>query len=478
LPPNGNELSDISFDELKKWDDRECGQKLVKFKETLTLEYKKPISGEDNAAYMVSKVTNGNECLIIWLKIAKDKCYGQSEIDKLNFLENDMVTFVQRLKKFNAKSCISNIELDEILSPKKNEEINTKRCHYDFHCGNVLVSNHYSVFIDLVDADFDLDASDIARLHVASWYELSRELKISHEDAKIIRDEKPNLSHNSSSSTFHYFSYKLENILENFIKEKRILADQFETSLAYVIQILMFQRYSILDGKKIPDAFDVFASHWITRLRGLCAKTEDIPFIYITDNTEPEWKPFFSSDNTIDNIVTKTLQDNKFSLKYNITFNSRINLNQKIKDAQNKNAVVVIIMDAWNLQQADILRVMQQCDTSNYYNCVLLITFDLDNKRINTQYDKLQRIVKDVFQNSKVKCVKSEHELKKTLVTTICEVNLEIIRQSEYIRTVDGKAPGSSPKLLGNDSDKESIFTFVGEFINKIKPRKNKPTAY
>lgn len=460
LPPNGNELSDISFDELKKWDDRECGQKLVKFKETLTLEYKKPISGEDNAAYMVSKVTNGNENLIIWLKIAKDKCYRQSEIDKLNFLENDMVTSVQRLKeiKFNAKACISNTELKKVLSSKEEAIINTRRCHYDFHCGNVLVSNHYSVFIDLVDADFDLDASDIARLHVASWYELSRELKISNEDAEQILYKEPNLlsSPSNSFAIFHYFSHKLEKILKNFIEKEFISSNSFATSLAYVIQILMFQRYSILDGREsVPTGFSEFSSHWIRRLCNLCATGKHATIMLVCTNPNGE---LFNK--TVLSIVTNASNNIGFCVSHSIGFDAKTI--EEIKKTQEQNVIVVIVIDIQNSFQVkkvnNILNKMSN-DEHEYYNCILLIVSESNSENAELQSTQICQYVKSN--------IASEYELEATLIAAIPEVNSEIKKNSK--RVTEGKGPKEKPNIIKTIKD----FLHLESGCKRITSRKN-----
>ena len=413
---------------LTTWDEKKFDTKWIKFAEQLKLEYEEPISGEDNVAYMISKVTNGNESFVIWIEIKKGKHYEQSEIDKLVFLAKDMVTPAQKL---NFESCISNTELRAILSSKKDTMVKKRQCHYDFHCGNVLVSNHYSVFIDLADTDFDLPTSDTARLHVSSWFNLSQNLKIfSKKNAEAILYEKPNLSSLSPISplsTFHYFSGKLlGDIPEDWSKKDLTSYEQHEINLAYVIQILMFQRYSILDGRKIPDAFNVFASYWITRLCSAYAKTEinKINFVFFPPD----------KDNTVRGIVTEAFKNTEFAINENvIMFDNK--LIQKIERAQEKNIMFMIMMDVWSLDSSDKYSdIMRQYDQSIFHNCALLITNVTEKKAENDVLKQIEEIFPNKIKDKFLFKITSKNELGKIVIDTIYELKRIISRKSKQVR--------------------------------------------
>jgi len=64
------------------------------------------------------------------------------------------------------------------------------------------------------------------------------------------------------------FEANLQQALIKYATEVQYLPDRNEIVLAYVIQILLYQRCSLLDGvNKIPVAFNVFARHWISQFR-------------------------------------------------------------------------------------------------------------------------------------------------------------------------------------------------------------------
>jgi len=192
---------------------------------------------------------------------------------QLIFLADD-VTFTAQLNKmgFDTQSCLSTLDF-QALCDKYYAQLHIDMRHNDLHCGNVLTSENSFKVIDVGDMRADLIASDIARLEVSLWFEMSKRLSEFSKQAaetvieNLMTDNVSNTDSDSLSISTRFSDF-LRHLKKGFKAGVQYLPDENEIRLAYVIQILLYQRYSLLDGiDKIPVAFNVFARHWMSQFR-------------------------------------------------------------------------------------------------------------------------------------------------------------------------------------------------------------------
>jgi predicted Zn-dependent protease len=204
----------------------------------------------------------------IWLEIDKNKVEdikSQLSLEKcyeLSFLAKAVTTFTAQLENmgFESNSCLSTSEFQRLCC-KHYSQVELDKRHKDLHCGNVLTSGDRFKIIDLGDMDEDLIASDIARLEVSLRFEMSTQLS----DSETVSDS---------------FNMFLNHLMEGFKAGVGVkyLPVQTEIILAYVIQILLYQRYCLLDGvEKIPPAFNVFVRHKMEEFRSGGSTDVEVP---------------------------------------------------------------------------------------------------------------------------------------------------------------------------------------------------------
>ncbi len=166
------------------------------------------------------------------------------------------------------------------LSPEEFKELclsvreaHFSRRHFDLHCGNVLSTLQHVKIIDLGGMEDDLLAGDLARLEVSLWYELARSGPQSiggEEAAAVLRALEAG---EAGLGTLAGRDLNLARILYGlrlgFLKGQRLDLTPREIALAYVSQVLLFQRYYLQDDEPVPESFASVARHWVDHLRRL-----------------------------------------------------------------------------------------------------------------------------------------------------------------------------------------------------------------
>ncbi|EDN71323.1 conserved hypothetical protein [Beggiatoa sp. PS] len=268
------------------------------------------LTGKGNTAYLPFRAQD----IRIWVGIDKDACMPPHfELGKqyeLIFFDKDIVSFTSLLQemKFDSEACLSNTKFQELLQQK--QAVHTVMRHNDLHCGNVLASLRRLKAIDLGDMKPDLIASDIARLEVSLWFEVSKRLPFSKKNAEEILyylakvDEQP-----ANHEPPHVFilSLIIRNLRDGFKEGVWREPEPFEIELAYVIQILLYQRYCLLDGLvEISPAFNIFVCHKFNQFRHPQEVAQKIPALpqnqaVILLNWENLWQKFASFLNLLFN---------------------------------------------------------------------------------------------------------------------------------------------------------------------------------
>ena len=242
------------------------------------------LTGKGKMAYLAFFFEINTTVVRIWIGIDKDEIRNielKLDIDKsyqLIFLAED-ITFTAQLKKmgFATQSCLATLDF-QALCEKDYSQLHLDMRHNDLHCGNVLTSGNSFKIIDVGDMRADLIASDIARLEVSLWFEISKRLsEFSEQAAKTVIENlmTDDVSNTNSLSISTRFSDFLRHLRKGF--EVGVQPDKTEIVLAYVIQILLYQRYSLLDGvSEIPVAFNVFCAYWLNQFRPQSSSKEEL----------------------------------------------------------------------------------------------------------------------------------------------------------------------------------------------------------
>jgi len=283
IPNNIDKLDSTPITQvLKQLDENiENDTKWIKLKEEISFEAAKPtfLTGESKTAYLPFQLMTGDgQVMRVWLGI--DKCKVESLTSYFNdgteyeliFLAKELMTFTRKLEKmgFDSHACISTAEFKD-LCQRLNFKVHLAMRHNDLHCGNVLVSGGTFKVIDVGDMEETLLATDIARLEVSLWRELPEQF-ISFQYAETIlntlsKGKEPSGDFPKNAFILGRFVHDLRKGFEEGVQHN---PENNEKLLAYVVQILLYQRYCLLDGvEKVPPAFNVFACHWLKQFRHL-----------------------------------------------------------------------------------------------------------------------------------------------------------------------------------------------------------------
>jgi len=453
------------------------------------------LTGKGKIAYLAFIVKTNTKNVRIWIAVDKDRIENiESELDieqsyQLIFLA-ETVTFTAQLEKmgFDSQSSLSMIEFQALCH--SDTQVNLDMRHQDLHCGNVLTSGNSFKVIDVGDMKADLIASDIARLEVSLWFEMSKQLpeSFSKQDAEAILKNliENNVPDVHSLSLRNILSRFLHNLREGFKEGIRNLPDENETQLAYLIQILLYQRYCLLDGvEEIPPAFNVLASHWFSRFRDQnkipnyvnIRKQDRIAglrcahFVYVAGRADElqdvkqnvnaygysndwamEWKPYWPRVKTEIVFITQTIcTDQKIIHKELLLTEDLI---PKIKEAKEKNNIVVLIVDPWTLKLQNYQRIMQHYDEHYdehyFFNCTILVTFNSNDTETREKIEELQVELQRTFTQYKKTTSFSYNDLRCKLVNALRRSKDEI-RMYGKRRQITGKGFTSKPTInMGN----------------------------
>jgi FxsC-like protein len=108
-----------------------------------------------------------------------------------------------------------------------------------------------------------------------------------------------------------------------------------------------------------------------------------------------EWTPYLPEvKDEIDLLVQRIVLRRDFSPENIITLNDEL-LNH-LKEAQNKNQIVVIVVDSWSLKIKNYHEWMNQFDDGTFLNCIVVILWVNDDETINNRKE-LEKVVLGTF---------------------------------------------------------------------------------
>ncbi|HEC84902.1 MAG TPA: hypothetical protein ENI48_06635, partial [Thioploca sp.] len=278
MPTESPQVISMTEFESQLAEEKYAAANWLQLQEQLWLEEKETVlTGDSQIAYLPFMAKEKNQTVRIWVGIAQDDVESIQPMLNINkgyqltWLATERVTFTAQLENmgFDKQGCLS-ISAFQALTQKRYPHLQTDMRHNDLHCGNVLASGSSVKVIDVGDMERSLLAADIARLEVSIWFEVSKRLSQTLSKAKaetIIQNSYIGKAAASDSSQLVLLlSCILKSLREGFFEGVALKPQPFEIEAAYVTQILLYQRYCLLDGlKEIPPAFNVFACHWMNQ---------------------------------------------------------------------------------------------------------------------------------------------------------------------------------------------------------------------
>jgi WD40 repeat protein len=275
------------------------------------------LTGNSSTAYLRGLIVSGQQKRV-WLAISKTELSAfEAQLKPAKNPQGYLLTLLAQPITFTAQlenrgfAPSARLSITEFwrIARKRFSQLAIGMCHTDLHCGNVLTAGINLKAIDVGDMDQDLLATDIARLEISLWFELAANLtatearQILHNLALHRLPQTGELS--PQAIDFNKLLQSLRDGFQAGLKSNDsptatdIHLAENEIELAYVIQILLYQRYSLLDGMTIPPAFNAVAQFWLQRFR------RENPYLGLAAFQTDDAMRFFGRDTLIAKLVTQ-----------------------------------------------------------------------------------------------------------------------------------------------------------------------------
>lgn len=165
-----------------------------------------------------------------------------------------------------------------------------------------------------------------------------------------------------------------------------------------------------------------------------------------------DWRPWFPETQRAVGVVAQSAAslENLFyeSLPVDAT------LVQRLRAAEDANAIVVIIVDPWSIQLGSNEPHLRDFDRNSFVNCGLLIPWNETDQETGAMSALLGRIIRQTFSRCYVlnsayirDRIGSEDELQQALIGAIGDIRRRILQRAEVIREVDASV--RLPSLAG-----------------------------
>jgi FxsC-like protein len=167
-----------------------------------------------------------------------------------------------------------------------------------------------------------------------------------------------------------------------------------------------------------------------------------------------EWVPYLPDvKDEIDRLVKRIALDGDFSPEETISLND--DLLKRLEEAQDKNQIVVIVVDSWSLRIRNYHEWMRNFDEKSLLNCIVVIPWNNDDETTNNR-PLLENVILATFQNRSLdkspdflSCVGSVDELKDWLGKTLRDTKEKIIRRATVLREISSGQLIVKPVISG-----------------------------
>ena len=194
----------------------------------------------------------------------------------------------------------------------------------------------------------------------------------------------------------------------------------------------------------------VFVAGRRDELRGLRQKLD-----HYGEEGGMDWHPFFPEVSDEVAILAQDVASMERLIYDPITLDA--NIIQRIEDAEQKNKIVVIIVDTWTLRLGHYHKFMREYDSRNFLNCLVLVPWNEKDDETKNAQSVLEDAVKLTFLNSALSkdpsCfldrVNSSDELKRNLGLMLNRARMRIIEKTEVIKRAESAQLISKPIITG-----------------------------
>ena len=166
-----------------------------------------------------------------------------------------------------------------------------------------------------------------------------------------------------------------------------------------------------------------------------------------------DWKPYFPETEDEIAIISQRIATKERFFYELLPLED--NLVDMIQDSRDNNTIVILIVDPWTLELSHYSSIMKEYDSSDLFNCSLLIVFNRADNETRAKLPQLQLTIKATFVTkithegleSFQSDVGRREELELELAKALHYVRSRIIKISENIRQKPGTGPQTMPQL-------------------------------
>lgn len=169
------------------------------------------------------------------------------------------------------------------------------------------------------------------------------------------------------------------------------------------------------------------------------------------DESSEYWKPFYPDEEEIGIILQQIVSEKK--LHY-IPVKCTANLPEIIRDAEDHNCVVILIVDPWSARLNKYKIPLNKFDEDRFINTAVVVVWNIEDEETTNE----REILISNLRNSLSRClldnttevkddVKSIDELKIAMSTAIDDARAKLLKRAKFFQTIEGGT--SSMPLLG-----------------------------
>jgi FxsC-like protein len=129
---------------------------------------------------------------------------------------------------------------------------------------------------------------------------------------------------------------------------------------------------------------------------------------------------------------------------------------QRLRDAEDKNKIVLFIIDPWTAAIAAYRRRLEEYDRSSFVNCAILVAWNTGDEETAGNLQELRWQLEQTLPRTKIirsaylqDSISSADELEGAVLTAIPEVRRNIIRLKETLRPIDDGGTQQLPHVEG-----------------------------
>ncbi len=128
---------------------------------------------------------------------------------------------------------------------------------------------------------------------------------------------------------------------------------------------------------------------------------------------------------------------------------------KKIQDAEEKNTIVVLVVDPWSVEVQTYRDLLKACDNTALTNCGVIIAWNIRDHETSERQSALRERIRETFKKTfKLKHIyfrdsaSSPEELEKELCTAIIEIRGKLMQDTQLVHEAESATPGTATQAL------------------------------